>query len=178
MQIIVRSLVVIRMTKNHGFTLVELLLSIAILGILAAVVGPVLGTGIRSYALTVNRKVALNSARLAVERITTETRLIATQNDIDTFTSSVFQFDLSTESNINYSLSGGSLQRSGVTLANNATALTFTYLDANGISTATKANIQRIQIELSINAGTGYGSITVRNQVFPRKFFSRYAGFQ
>lgn len=150
----------------------------AILGILAAVVGPVLGTGIRSYALIVNRKVALNSARLAMERIASEARLIATQNDIDTFTSSVFQFDLSTESNINYSLSGDNLQRSGVTLANSAMALTFTYLDADGNSTATKANIQRVQVELSISAGAGYGSMTVRNHVFPRKFFSRYAGFQ
>lgn len=156
----------------------ELLLSVAILGILAAVVGPVLGAGIRSYMFTVNRRVALNSTRMAMERMASEIRLVATQNDIDTFTSSVFQLDLSTENNINYSLSGGNLQRSGVTLANNVTALTFMYLDANGSSTATRANIQRIQVEFTVNAGAGYGSITVRNQIFPRKFFSRYAGFQ
>lgn len=165
--------------KNRsGFTLIEMVLSIAIMAIVAGVVGPIMITGVRSYGLVEKRKSALAQVRLVMDRLSQEVRLIATTNDIDTFTSSTFQFDIPSEANINYTLSGANLTRSGVVMADGVTSISFTYYDSNGNVTATKANIWRIGVEMVLNAGTGYGSIKVRQQIFPRQFFSDYAGYQ
>lgn len=155
-----------------------MVLSIAIIAVLAGVVGPILTNGFRSYTLVAKQRATLAQARLATDRIMADIRLIPDQNNIITFTSSIFQFNTINESNVTYTAGGGNLTRSGVLLADGITSLTFTYLDANGVPTATKANIQRIGYEIVANAGSGYGTITIRNQVFPRRFFADYAQFQ
>ncbi len=167
-------------TQNtrSGFTLVEVVLALAVVGILAGLVGPAITSGIRQYALSMRQKVALSQARLAMERIGAEMLLIPATTSIDTWTSSVVQFDISGENNINYSLSGSNLQRSGVILASNVSSLSYTYLDANGNTATAQSDIRRIGYEIVVSAGTGYGSIRLRSQIFPRQFSPAYAGFQ
>lgn len=165
-------------TTHKGFTLVELVLSIAIVGVLAAVVGPILIGAVKSYALVTNRQATLNSTRLAIERMSSEMKLIPSANSIDIFQASTFQFDTPSENDINYTLSSGNLLRSGAVLVSNVTSLSFAYLDANGAPTATKANIKRISVEMTINAGSGFGTLQLRTQVFPRRFAAYYANFQ
>ncbi|MFH1654319.1 MAG: type II secretion system protein [Pseudomonadota bacterium] len=168
-------------SKLHGFsgfTIVEMVLAIAVVGILAGLLGPVISSGVRQYALAVRQKAALAQARLAMERMGAEILLIPATASIDTWTASVVQFDLPTENNINYSLNGTNLERSGVVLASGISSLAFTYLNQDGNTAGSQADIRRIGFELVVGAGTGYGAVRVRNQIFPRPFSSAYAGFQ
>lgn len=171
-------MLITRHHKARGFTIIEMVLSIAIIGVLAMLVGPMLITGGKGFDVVSKRKGVLNEARLAMDRICAEASLIATTGDIVTFTSTNFVFNTPTENNIAYTLSGGNLTRSGTTIASGIANLNFTYLDANGAATAVQANIKRIGIEFSTSAGASYGTLYIRDGVFPRRFSSAYAGYQ
>jgi len=161
-----------------GFTIIEMVLSIAIIGILAMLVGPMLITGGKGFEIVSKRKAVLNEARLAMDRVCAEVSLIPTTGDIVTFTSTNLVFNTPSENNIAYTLSGGNLTRSGTTISGGIANLAFTYLDANGAATAVKANIKRIGIEFSVSAGASFGTLYIRDQIFPRRFSSAYAGYQ
>ena len=168
-----------RTTRCHkGFTIIELVLSVAIIGILAMLVGPMLITGGKGYNVVAKRKAILNESRLAMDRLMAEITHIPTTNDIGTFTATSLTFNTPLENNITYTLSGGNLTRSGVIITSNVSSLAFTYLDADGLATATKANIKRIGVEMAVSAGAGFGTLYIRDQAFPRRFSSAYAGYQ
>ncbi len=164
--------------RAPGFTLIELVLTIAIMGIVIGLVGPMLYGGVRSYSLVASHKAALAQVHLAMERMTYEIRLIPATANIDTWTASDLQFDLPTEANVRYTLSGTDLQRSGIDLASNVTSLAYTYYDSSGNPAAVVDNIYRICVEMTLSAGEGFGSITVRNTIFPRRFATAYANFE
>lgn len=63
-----------RAALNHGFTLVELILVIIVLGILATVTTSYLGLGVRMYTEANDRAQLLNQSRFAIERLTRELR--------------------------------------------------------------------------------------------------------
>jgi len=112
-----------------------------------------------------------------MDRMTYDIRFIPSTANILTFTSGEFKFNNTIENNIDYLLNGTNLQRSGSNLASNVTALTFTYLDSNGNSTAVLANIVSIRFQITISAGSGFGSLTLRNTVYPRRFTNAYNTF-
>lgn len=155
-----------------------MVLSIAIIGILAMLVGPMLITGGKGFEIVSKRKAVLNEARLAMDRFCFEASLIPTTDDIVTFTGTNLVFNTPAENNIAYTLSGGNLTRSGITISSGIANLAFTYLDANGAPTAVKANIKRIGVEFSVSAGASFGTLYIRDGVFPRRFSSAYAGYQ
>lgn len=161
-----------------GFTIIEMVLSIGIIGLLAMLVGPMLITGGKGFEMVSKRKAVLNEARFAMDRVCAEATLIPTTGDIVTFTPTNLVFNTPAENNIAYTLSGGNLTRSGITIAGGISNLAFTYLDANGAPTAIQANIKRIGIEFAVSAGAGFGTLYIRDQVFPRRFSSAYAGYQ
>ncbi len=167
----------LRKQHQKGFTLVEILLASAIVVIIGAVLAPLLINSAKQYSLVANRKNMLANARLAMDRMTYDMRFIKDTASITTFTASEFQFDNNIENNIDYILNGTNLQRSGSNLASNVTALAFTYLDANGAVTAVKANIVSIRFQITVSAGSGFGSLTLRNTVYPRRFTNAYNTF-
>jgi MSHA biogenesis protein MshO len=63
-----------RAALNNGFTLVELILVIIVLGILATVTTSYLGLGVRMYTEANDRAQLLNQSRFAIERLTRELR--------------------------------------------------------------------------------------------------------
>ena len=162
---------------KKGFTLVELVLTIALIAIVAGVIAPVLVGGLRSYVMISSQKAALAQVRLAMERMSAEIRLIPDTDSIDTWTSTQFQFDIPSESNVRYRLQSGDLQRGSTDLASNVSNLNFTYLNSGGNPAAAKEDIYRIGVEMTLDAAGGQGSITIRTEVFPRRFSSAYADF-
>lgn len=161
-----------------GFTLVEVILTIVILGIIGALVGPILKSGVKSYNLIYSRKAALGQARFAMERMVDEMRLIRSTSDITTWTQSNLQFNIPNESAISYSLSGNNLLRKGAILADGVTLLQFSYLDSNGNQAGAVGDIRRIGIEMQVSAGASKGSIKQRTQVFLRGVSSLYVGYE
>lgn len=64
-------------SREDGFTLIELILVIVLIGIISASTAMLMLQGTKSYADLVNRKESLHNARLAMERISREVRMAA-----------------------------------------------------------------------------------------------------
>ena len=165
--------------KRRGFTLVELVLSIALVGVLAGVLGVALFQGVKGFDLVSSRKSTLAQARLAMERMVREIRLIQQSSDVVNVSSTTqFNFEYPHGTSIQYALSGGNLMRNTDVLARNVNALAFTYLDGAGVATATAAQVRSVRIQLTLNAPNSHGTLTLRTQIFLRNTGNNYAAFQ
>lgn len=138
------------MRYQRGFTLVELIVVIVILGTLAVITGPMLQAGFSSYFTQRNLSDADWQGRLALERIARDIRALSSTNNITTTTSTQFTFVNNANTNVSYTLSGTNLQRNALTLANGINTVTFEYYDSTGAITAVIANIRYITTTLSV----------------------------
>jgi len=189
----------LRILRNqHGFTLTELLVGCAMIGVVMAGLFSILQTGQQSYLTGMNQVEAQQGLRLALLRVTNEIREagycpgcgslaagvvpfpavlnqsatgFTLQNDWDgnwpttaistagTVTQTVMSTTSSATTNVArgeqiiYSLVGGELRRqeigvdaAAVAVVSNLASITFTYLDADGVVTATPANIRTITV--------------------------------
>lgn len=190
----------LRIFRNqHGFTLTELLVGCAMIGVVMAGLFSILQTGQQSYLTGMNQVEAQQGLRLALLRVTNEIREagycptcstlaaglnafpavtnptatgFTLQNDWNgtwngttgiatsgTVTQTVMSTTSSTTTNVNrgeqiiYSVSGGNFRRqetgidgAPVVVVSNLASITFTYLDADGVVTATPANIRTITV--------------------------------
>jgi len=79
------------LSKRHGFTLVELIIVIVLLGIISAVLAPVILTNIRAYSDTRSRNELVARGRLSLERLSREIHQ-AIPNSLRLVTSSTIEF--------------------------------------------------------------------------------------
>lgn len=172
-------------TKNRGFTLIELILTIVVIAIIGGIVGGILYTTVNAYSLISSRKDSVTEVARSLERMYQEIELLASTDNIVIFRSNEFQFHLDAETNIHYYLTATNLLRnsdqmlSAAVLASNVSGLQFTYLDEDGVDVGAQPvpdNIRRIIIELGITATGGHGENRLRTEVFPRAFYYE-AGF-
>lgn len=154
------------MKNTKGFTLIEMIMVITLLGIIAAIIAIPLYQGARGWFAATTREGITQSGRIGIERMEREmrntARTAANAPCISTAGGSqvVFSYlggDLTTCDSIEFSLSGSIIQRitrvGGVVtetadLADNVSNLTFIYYDANNVSGASAANTRRISIEI------------------------------
>lgn len=169
--------------EKKGFTFIETLLAVIILGAVATVAAKLLVVGLDIYALVANRHDASQSARLAMERIVDEFTLLKS-SDIQVMTDTRFDFRDSTNANTDFrkktvsknGLSVPCIYRDEDFLAGNVTYLDFDYLQNNGSSTIWPWQVKRINIDFIVEALAQAGSVRLRNEVFPRSFM--YSNFQ
>jgi len=135
--------------KLRGFTLVEMILSIAMMGMMAALLGPWLVTSIKSYDLITSRQTMLAQVRSGFDRMTREIRLIPGQSQVTATTASSFQFQYPAGTSITYSLSGTNLMRNSDVLIPNVSALSFTYYDQSGASTVTASSVRSVSFQIT-----------------------------
>ena len=163
--------------RSRGFTMIELVMSIVVVGVLASLGATMLGGGFASFFLS--RETTQNDwqGRLALERITRDLRSVRTPADLATMTAGQIIFTDSRNDQINYTLSGTTVTRvqNGGTawvLADNATALTFSYLRNDGLtpepSGGVPANVYYITVELTISSANA--SMKYRSTVRPTSF--------
>ncbi|MDO8493732.1 MAG: type II secretion system protein [Deltaproteobacteria bacterium] len=163
---------------DKGFTLVELVLVIAMLGVLGFVLGPGLGAALRGYDTVWSRRQVLSHGKEAMDRMAREIRLIESSADVVSVgSSSQFQFEYPNGTLIVYDRSGTNLRRNSDVLAQNVSALQFQYYDEAGNTTSTAANVRRVQIQLTLDAAGGHGSLTLRTSVFLRNTGNNYDGY-
>ncbi len=163
----------IRNPQSKGFTLVEIIITIVVVSVIAAFAAAILLQGVQSYFTEASRSDVHYRAKLAMERMAREIRLIRNQGtDIITMTPTSLQFTDVNGSNTGFTWAASTLYRwngaGNDTLATGITSFSFNYLQQDGVTAATPADVWYIDIALTSQQGTE--SLTMRSRVHPRNF--------
>ena len=163
---------------SKGFTLIELVIVITIIGIITGVVGYILLGTVDAWMFKFNRADLLSDGRLAMNRMVREIREIKNRGKVTTAASSEFRFENVDNIDITYDLSSTDLDRTADgtanTLAENVSSLTFTYFDSNGNTIATPdvapgaTDIRRVRINLTLTKNSE--DVYLQSESVPRNF--------
>lgn len=156
---------------ERGFTLIELIMAIVLVGVVAGIIGMVLLGGMQAFVAQDTKASITTQGRLAVERMVRDIRLIRSRTaaDIPTMTGATLSFVDTSGNSVVYTSGGGAVTRNGVALASpNATALTFSYFQQSGAVAASATQVWVIEVNLTF-AGTN-DSQDFRVRVHPRNF--------
>lgn len=172
-----------RRGKRLGFTFVETLLTVVIVGIIAGVAAKVLVAGLDIYAMVVNRNDAVQSARVSMDRMVDELLLVKS-SDLIAMGDTIFSFrdadgELTAFTRVTASIGGQSvpcIYRGPDFLARDAVQFDFDYYRADGLAATTLADLRRINIDLTVETRSDAGTIHLRTDVFPRNFM--YGNFE
>lgn len=154
------------MMDNKGFTLIEMVMVITLLGIIGGIIALPLYQGATGWFEATTREGITESGRVAIERMMREIRNTARKADntpcISAATATSFSFsdvnaDIVNCNSVNFSRAGAvapyTVQRNGVDLANDVNSLAFTYYDNTNVPTAVVANVRRVGIEIVSTSG-------------------------
>jgi prepilin-type N-terminal cleavage/methylation domain-containing protein len=164
------------MKNSRGFTLIEIVITIVLISILSGIAALIILQGINTYTGEQSRSDVHYQARIAMERMAREIRLIRSQGAditsllpadlrfIDINGSAVgFNWVAATQTVNRWNGAGNDMLAAGVT------AFTFTYYQQDGVTTpATSANLGFVQIDMT--AQQGAETLQLRSRVFPRNF--------
>lgn len=163
--------------RAKGFTLIELVIVIIIIGIAASTVGGLLLGTVKAWTFKFNRSDLLWDGRMAIDRMTREIRTIKDNTSVTTASAAQLRFIDTGNKDITYSLSSTNLNRTengtANLLAENVSSLGFTYYDASGTvipipTVSPTTNIKRVRINLTLtkNGQTFY----LQSDSMPRNF--------
>lgn len=169
---------------GRGFTLIEMIVVIILTGIFFSFGSVLLGNVFSSYSLKRDTTDADWQAKVALERMARELRAVrmAVAADLDIASAAQIRFVDTDGNGVCFYRDGAAnrLMRSadgpatacGTTspqiLADNVTALAFTYWDNAGAATATVANVYYVTMSISVVEGVYTGQF--RTNVQPRNF--------
>lgn len=149
-----------KMANNKGFTLIEIIIVIVVLGVLSIFGFSFISTAVHTYSMMEKQKGLFDQATMVMERISRELR---DAESITTATGSTLEFtkshgtDEDSDTSISFELSGTTLQRLGtdtVNLADNVTAFTVT----------NSSN----EITISLTLESGEANITLQSYIYPK----------
>jgi prepilin-type N-terminal cleavage/methylation domain-containing protein len=161
------------MRRVEGFSLVELVMVIVILGILAAFVGPVLFNAMRSYQQIQTGVETQAKMRYAIERMSRELREIRRQVtdasflDITSMTASSMAFFKTDGTQVVLNVVGNQVNLAYSTLAGMLTdqvgSFSLAYFQGNASTVAaTAASISFVHISMTLSEGTNLFPARVR----------------
>lgn len=153
---------------SAAFSLIELIMVIAILGILSATASYTIARGMNAYFTEQKLADSTWQARLALERMQRDIQAIRSPAGITTAAATQLVFTDFDGNSVTYAYDSINklITRNSQTLANNISALTFSYRDRTAAVTATTANIRYITAAISItNDDLTY---TTRSTFYPR----------
>lgn len=169
-----------------GFTLIEILMAIVLIGIISTVAGMLLYQGTRSFGSLDNKRELFSQGALALERLSREMRLVRCtvsgnncmpqNSDITSMTASEFRFVNDGYEGRGIRFDAGTLKlRQGSNpadpediLANNVAALTFEYLKKDGTAASAVTDVWIINANLTFTSGGN--TIDLKASVHPRNF--------
>lgn len=168
-------------SKNHmkkGFTLIEMLLVVALLGVLAIGLGSAVQESVKGYDMVWTRRQLVAQARAGMDRMIREIQLIPASSSVINVSSSdqfIFRYPSSTQ--IRFSLSGTNLRRNNYALIEHVQNLTFTYYDENGNTTNTAGNVRSVAVQFTLDPATVIPDYTLRTRTFLRNAGNYYSGY-
>ncbi|MDP2683407.1 MAG: prepilin-type N-terminal cleavage/methylation domain-containing protein [Deltaproteobacteria bacterium] len=163
--------------QNHkGFTLIEMIMVIMLIGIIAAAIAVPLSQGVKGWFQATSREGITQSGRIAIERMAREirnmARTAANNPCILTATATSFSFsdssgNITTCNTIQFSwagVAGNPIMRGADTLADNVSSMTIQYYDSNNQCMLAQPNcpapigvtintIRRLSIEIASTQG-------------------------
>ncbi len=165
-------------SSQQGFTMIEVLLSMVLYSIISLTISILLWVGVKSAESTKYHGEVLAQARLGMQRMAHEILRLKTSN-ISGIASNQLSFTDSSAVSTDFrfaTVSGNTrIWRGSDILIPQATALTFTYLDGSGNTTATIGSVRRIQWDLTIPQTNG-GSVNLKSAAYLRGEY--YASFR
>lgn len=157
------------MKKRQGFTLIEIIIVMVLIGILGGAISPFIYSLSKIVILEYSLGGVNTQARVAMERMSRELRVIRNNTSTDlTAASNAITFTTINGDTIGFSLSGSNLMRNSQILASNVSNLTFTYYDSNGATTTTVADMKFIRIDLTLTQNNS--SANLNTVVYPRSW--------
>lgn len=169
----------LNMKKQKGFTLIEMIMVMAIVVILAGVVAPLLWTSARLISERTARIDLEESSVVSLSRMSREIRRLRSNTSVVTASNAQFEFIDKDNVQIRYRLTGNTLMRSqnGTEsgLADNVSVgtLRFDYYDTGGAVLAAplagagvKTDISSVRIQMTFQTGTN--SLPVEIWVGPK----------
>ena len=136
--------------QQKGFTFIELILVVILLGIISVVIGRILLEGYRTFLTSQSILETDWQGWMALERMVNDIHTIRSAADLSTIQPNQLIFVNMNGNTIQYQLSGSSLMRNSFVLASGIQSLNFSYLDANGATTATPSAVRYISLSLSV----------------------------
>jgi prepilin-type N-terminal cleavage/methylation domain-containing protein len=158
----------------NGFTLIELVMTIVIVGIISGIAAMIIAQGVKSYSDEQGRSGVRYQARFAVERMVREVRLIRSCADIagPSNPSATLSFTDINGTAVLFNVALGNLNRGADRLATGiTTAQPFRFLDKSGNTTTSCVSPNDIWfIEINVTALQGGETYSLRTRVHPRNF--------
>ena len=159
---------------QSGFSLVELVLVIVLIGIIASVGAQLMGTGFQMYVEGRDSLSVDAQARLALERITRELRAVRKATGLTLAPATELNFTGLDGTAVRYCMgavggcpgAAGELMRNAQVLAGGISGLSVVYTDSAGAVTAVPAQVLNISIQFT--AAQGGISTAYRATVSPR----------
>lgn len=157
-----------RRTRLAGFTLIEMTIVIALIGVVAAALTPMIAGMFASYSDQRRFADKDEQARLALERMLRDLRTVRAPADLSGGGASITFTDID-NAVTTYSLAGTQLLRNGDVLATGVSGLAFSYYDRRGAAVAGAAIPYYIRVQFSLTTDTGVASAHA-GEVHPRNF--------
>ena len=136
--------------QQKGFTFIELILVVILLGIISVVIGRILLEGYRTFLTSQSILETDWQGWMALERMVNDIHTIRSAADLSTIQTNQLTFVNTNGNTIQYQLSGSSLMRNNFILASGIQSLNFSYLDANGTTTAIPSAVRYISLSLRV----------------------------
>ena len=157
---------------ESGYSLMELVIVIALIGILAGLLSRTFLWGIDLFDFLSNRKNTFQSARIGLEMMADDVRQITDKDRILSASGTTFSFLDPDAETVTYQYSGGTLQRNGQVLVEGLSSFSFTYYDSSGNVLATPVSdfSQIWMVRFEMSGTVDNKPFNLRLSVFPRAF--------